>query len=180
MNKTTKGAVAVGAAAVILLGGAGSLAFWNDSVAVPGGAVNSGKLTLDPVAPGQWTLNGTTVANPQAVVLVPGDELAYAGTFVIGAAGDNLEATVDVSGGAAAGDLTNYVDTTVAYAFTGEPGTPVPAAITEENDGDEIDVAVTIDFPFDENNGVADNDSQTKTLNLSEIAIVLTQTDATP
>ncbi|WP_447646051.1 alternate-type signal peptide domain-containing protein [Nocardioides zeae] len=98
MNKTTKGAIAAGSAAVLLLGGAGSLAFWNATADVPGGTVDSGELTLTPAAAGQWTFNGAPIADPGTVTLVPGDELAYTGSYTIGAEGDNLEAGVAVTG----------------------------------------------------------------------------------
>ena len=47
MNKTVKGAFAAGTAAFLLVGGAGSLAYWNDTANVAGSTINSGTLTLD-------------------------------------------------------------------------------------------------------------------------------------
>ncbi len=41
MNKTTKGALAASAAAVLLLGGAGSLAYWSDAETIQGGDVTA-------------------------------------------------------------------------------------------------------------------------------------------
>ena len=43
MNRTTKGAIAAGAAAVLLLGGAGSLAYWSDCQDAAGGTINSAR-----------------------------------------------------------------------------------------------------------------------------------------
>lgn len=175
MNKTTKGAVAVGAAAVLLLGGAGSLAYWNATASVDGGQIEAGELTLTPVADtGEWTFNGTTVADPTAVVVVPGDQLEYTGSYTIGAEGDNLQAGVTVAGGAAAGTLAPFLTTGLAYTID---GTASVATITEDDDGEVLAVDLDISFPF----GTAvDNTSQGTTLDLSALAITLTQTDATP
>ncbi|WZH53510.1 MAG: alternate-type signal peptide domain-containing protein [Nocardioides alkalitolerans] len=174
MQKITKGAIAAGGAAVLLLGGAGSLAFWNATADVPGGAVDSGELTLTPVAAGQWTFNGDPIADPGAVTLVPGDELAYSGTYTIGAEGDNLEADVAVTGGAAAGSLAPYLTTSLDYTVDGADDVD---AITEANDGDVLAVDLAISFPF---GTTADNASQQQTLDLGAVSIALTQTDATP
>ena len=46
MNRSTKGAIAAGAAAVLLMGGAGSLAFWTADGDVDGGTVTAGTLSL--------------------------------------------------------------------------------------------------------------------------------------
>ena len=46
MNKSTKGALAASSAAVLLLGGAGSLAFWSDSQDVGSANITSGELDL--------------------------------------------------------------------------------------------------------------------------------------
>ena len=46
MKKSTKGALAASSAAVLLLGGAGSLAFWSDSQDVGSANITSGELTL--------------------------------------------------------------------------------------------------------------------------------------
>ena len=62
MNKASKGALAALAAGVLLLGGAGSLAFWTDTAEVAGGAINSGELSLTDTTPGtcadaDWVLD---------------------------------------------------------------------------------------------------------------------------
>jgi alternate signal-mediated exported protein len=171
MDKSTKGALAAVAAGLLLAGTAGSLAYWNATGSVDGGDIDSGKLAL--INPGAltWTLNGNPASG--SVVLVPGDELVFSGSFEIDAAGDNLQADVGLSGGGGSGSLAPYVTTDVAATIAGSPVTQV----TEANDGETIDVQATIDFPFGSS---ADNDSQSKTLDLSDIAVTLTQTDATP
>jgi alternate signal-mediated exported protein len=46
MNSTTKGSLAAVVAALLLTGGAGTLAYWNDTENVPGGPISSGQLDL--------------------------------------------------------------------------------------------------------------------------------------
>jgi len=177
MKKSTKSVLAAGAAVVVLTGGAGSLAYWNATADIDGGEVDSGELGLTPVAGGAgWELNGTGIANPQAVVLVPGDVLTYESSYTVVAVGDNLEATLSAEGGDGAGTLAPFLDLDLTATTAGTAVT----AITEDNDGDVLDVALTIDFPFDANGGAPDNASQTETLDLTGVDVVLTQTDATP
>lgn len=173
MNKSTKGLVAAGAAATLLLGGAGTLAYWNATDGIDGGSIDSGSLALLNEA-GTWELNGVSVLDPTTVVLVPGDELEFVGTYEIDATGDNLEATVSVTGGAESGTLADDVTTTTAFTLAGTALTGTDT-IDETNDGETLGVTITIDFPF---GTTADNLSQSSTLDLSAIEVVLTQTDA--
>src|SRR5687767_11072956 len=46
MSKTFKGAGAAIVAGVLLIGGAGSLAYWSDAEGVTGGSISSGELKL--------------------------------------------------------------------------------------------------------------------------------------
>ena len=65
MKRSTKGALAASAAGILLLGGAGSLAFWNATVNVPGAAIASGDLKLStPDCGDGWLLDdGEDYAN---------------------------------------------------------------------------------------------------------------------
>ena len=73
MKKATKGALAVTAAGALLLGGAGTLAYWNDVQGVTGGTISSGHLKLTPGTCDGWKLNNgqhgrsrTTLAEDRA------------------------------------------------------------------------------------------------------------------
>ena len=68
MKKSTKGALAAGGAAVLLLGGAGSLAYWTASGSVPGGSLTSGSMTLSSVTCGSWTYGGVDAGTPTSPV----------------------------------------------------------------------------------------------------------------
>jgi len=76
MNKTIKGSLAAGAAAVLLLGGAGSLAYWTDAADIDGGTITAGTLTLDAGTCGDWTYAaGAAGAGPPAKPFRPRDTL---------------------------------------------------------------------------------------------------------
>lgn len=173
MKKSTKSVLAAGAAVVVLTGGAGSLAYWNATADVGGGEIDSGDLDLTPDGAGVWQLNGTTVADPEAVVLVPGDVLTYAADYTIVAVGDNIEAELTAEGAGGAGTLAPFLD----IDLTATSGGAAVTTIDESNNGDTLTVDLTIDFPF---GAAVDNASKTETLDLSGVSVVLTQTDATP
>lgn len=173
MNKSTKGAIAAGAAAVLLLGGAGSLAYWNADGNLAGGSITAGELKLTAADTGSWTLNGSAVTDIAAVRVVPGDELEYTGTWTIVATGDNLQADLTTTAPTASGGLASHVTTDATFEVEGAAVT----SITDDNDGDELSATIAVDFPF---GSAANNASQGQTLNLTGAGVALTQTDATP
>ena len=172
MKKSTKGAFAAATAAALLLGGVGTLAQWTAEDATPGGIVTSGQLKLTELDAGTWKLNGTSVADIEAVEIVPGDVVTFAASYDITAEGDDLQADVSVNGGIATNNFGEELTAVVTKTIDGETVGP----ITEANNGDDIEVKATFDFPFSS----ATNVSQNKTVNFSDITITLTQTDATP
>lgn len=173
MNKSTKGAIAAGAAAALLLGGAGTLAYWNAEGDLGGGSITAGTLTLTESTAGAWTLNGEAVSDISSVLVVPGDTLVYTGAWTIGASGDNLEAEVSLEGVEATDTLAEFVDIEESYTVG---GTPIADGdtITGDNDGDALEATVTIDFDY---GTTVDNDSQGTTLDLSDASVTLTQLD---
>jgi alternate signal-mediated exported protein len=184
MNKTVKGTFAAGTAAVLLLGGAGSLAYWQDSAQGGARQVDAGAMKLVVSQAGAWELNGAAVANPQAVVAVPGDEFVYTGSYVVTATGDNLKADLDITEGEVTGNLAGATadDTTAAATVTSAFAlgtTPLGAEskVTSKDDGKTLAVKIVIDFPFGD---AADNTSQRQTLNLTDYTVTLTQSDASP
>lgn len=179
MKKSTKGAIAAGAAAVLLMGGAGTLAYWTADGQIAGGPVTSGHLKLEAADTGTWTLNGGPVSSIGTVRIVPGDELEFTGSYTIDAAGDNLQADVAVTGATESGTLAQFVDTELKYTVDGVDGNLVPS-ITEGNDGDILQAVVTVDFPFGTAADNASNVAGGLVLNLADVSVTLTQTDATP
>jgi len=170
MKKSTKGALAAAAAGTLLLGGAGSLAFWNATATVDGSTVNAGSLTLTGADCSDWILdNGEDVPSVALVdSIVPGDQLTKTCTYTITATGDHLRATLGASGGAKTGDLAAAVSVTPSFDVGGNTVTE----ITEANDGDTLTAKIVLDFPY--GTGV-DNDTQGDAVNLSDYVVTATQ-----
>lgn len=168
MKKTTKGALAAGAAAVLLAGGAGTYAAWTaTSPSLQGGNVTTGHLTVTqkPGTTTGWTWVGGA-KDGQAVAatdtIAPGDEVAYTGTYVLGIKGTNLTAKVDVTtanGGSIPQELT-WTSTSSASLTD----------LNETNDGDEITAGGTLKFN-DSAVGTMD-----KTISVGDFQVVLKQT----
>lgn len=99
MNKATKGALAAGAAGILLLGGAGTFALWEDSAGITGGTVSSGDLDLA-MAAGTWAQTATpgTAIDINTFDIVPGDSLTYTTTITATATGDNLQGELKIAG----------------------------------------------------------------------------------
>lgn len=171
MKRSTKGALAASAAGILLLGGAGSLAFWSATVSVPGGTIASGELKLSTPACGDgWLLDAgeATASDPYAPgdQVVPGDVITKVCTFDITALGDHLRATLGVTGGdfAAANALTADLDIAATFQID---AVDIPAEITEANHGDTVTATISVTFDETSLNGTQD---LTATLNAVTIA----------
>ena len=152
MQKSTKGALAASAAAVLLLGGAGSLAYWTDAATVDGGSITSGHLKLTTPSCGGWTIDGGAAFNATTGRVVPGDTLTKVCTFSVDASGDHLKANFTAAAAANTGDSALLSKVTIGATYkvgaTTVSGTAVPVA-----NGDTVTATITVDFPY----GTVDN-----------------------
>jgi len=182
MNKTTKGSLAAGAAAVLLLGGAGSLAFWTDTADIAGTNITSGFMNLtDPDCGEGWLLQGTAYTTQR---LVPGDTLTQTCTFVLEAEGDNLLADFDVEQGTGlTGDprLTPELDLSTRYLVGAtEVGTDLaPPTGVAVVDGDTITIDMEIDWAYGVENNTSNVQGPGLTAALADIVFTATQSNAT-
>ena len=167
MKKSSKGAVAAAAAGVLLLGGAGSLAFWSATDSVAGIGVTAGQLKLSAPTCTGWTFDGSESTPNKAYVpatdkIVPGDVLTQSCDYTITAKGEHLRANLTTSSGGSAGPLNDYLTTpfpTLTYKTPG-PGSSAVAGdpvgnITEAADGSVITAELSVAF-----NSSATNASQ--------------------
>lgn len=204
MNKNVKASIAIAAGVVLLMGGAGSLAYWNDaqSVGAAGSTISAGTLTATP-GTGAWkkSFNGgteTTVTN--LTNIVPGNRLVYTQTFTINATGSDLYFTITPTAGSiVAGSGSN--GTALASALSGATstftvtnnaaatGTTIAPSTTSGvykvgagATPTTITVTWTIDWPFGTapaTNTSGDNAAKAGSVTLSGGAVTLTQV-ATP
>ncbi|MGO4201775.1 alternate-type signal peptide domain-containing protein [Rhodococcus sp. TAF43] len=163
MNKQTKGAIAAGAAALLLAGGAGSFALWSDTESLAGGAIQSGKLTLTTSGTPTWTKGGQSI-DISTYKVVPGDVISYNATATIGASGDNLAAHLKATVPGLTGNELAAKLSAVTTASVG--GTTLPTdedgvAITSANDNQTVNVQVQFTFDAATANQVAQNQSVT-------------------
>jgi alternate signal-mediated exported protein len=186
MKKSTKGALAAGAAGVLLLGGAGSLAYWNDAEDITGKSITSGHLKLNPVGANcdaTWKL-GVTAFTTQ--VLVPGDVLTRHCQYTVSKSGANLSARLNVSApGFAAGSNTTLVsDMTFDADFfydadangSGTPSEVTGGVVNDVADGATVDATLSVTF---NGTGVENNTSNTGTnltATIDKAAVTITQT----
>jgi alternate signal-mediated exported protein len=175
MKKSTKGAIAAAGAGVLLLGGAGTLAFWSDTDTLNGGSLTAGTLELSDVTCGANWLDGVTPVS----ILVPGDTVTKECTGTITLTGDNIEATVTLDDASvataeaafndAAPDLVNGDAVNITAGLTG--GGTITAS-------GPISVTITVEWPF---GTIADNESQgVSTTALDGLVINAVQVDPSP
>jgi alternate signal-mediated exported protein len=157
MKRTTKGALAAGGAAALLLGGAGTLAYWTDTAEVPGATINAGHLDLtDEDCGAGWVLDGGAAFGSQ--LLVPGDELTKTCTYTLDIAGEHftkadftVTAPTDVTGAQA---LVEEIGVATTVELDGTPQATATGVTVA--DDDVITVEMKIEWPY----GTAvDNDS---------------------
>ena len=165
MNKLVKGSVAAAAGIALLMGGAGSLAFWNDSVTVNAGTVSSGTLAITGSTGGAWS--------PTIAKIVPGDTVTYTKQLTVSATGDNLKATVTSNIGTITNNITGSTATSTFVVKTAPGGVVVvPASgVYTLNGAYTIDVTITVTFP----NTVTGTTGQNASVNLSTLAVTVTQ-----
>jgi len=208
MNKLVKGSIAGAAGIILLMGGAGSLAYWNDSAtAGPGAGSNSitaGTLTVTAVNSGSWTKGfynaaGTVVTAPAAVAslaavrVVPGNRLVYTQSFDLVATGDDLYFTIGSTAGAVSAATAGAADValaaqinasgTTAFSVSSVSGGTVVAATTpgtyKVSSNAGTPSTITVTWTVDLPFGASAVDTaQTGAVSLSQGAITVTQVAA--
>jgi alternate signal-mediated exported protein len=144
MNKLVKGAIAGAAGIALLMGGAGTLAYWNDSadVLATGQAIQSGDLSVTPLAApaSVWSVkpwNGsasgsaTTIANIATFKMVPGDVVEYTKSVTLVATGTTLKVQLDLAPNAITVTPANALATELASAASVQFVGALPSGITQ-------------------------------------------------
>ena len=164
MNKLVKGAVAAAAGIALLMGGAGSLALWNDSVTVNAGSVSSGTLKVTAGTAGSWS--------PTIAKIVPGDTVTYTQTINLSATGDNLKATVASNIGAITNNITGSTATSTFVVKNASNVVVTPTAgVYTLNGAYTVEVTITVAFA----SGTTGTTGQNASVNLSTLAVTVTQ-----
>lgn len=165
MNKLVKGSVAAAAGIALLMGGAGSLALWNDSADIDAGTVNSGTLTIASTGDGTW--------DQSLAYIVPGDNITYTETFDVVAVGDNLDAELTSNIASIVDGITGS-DSSTTFTVVDSSNAPVlpVLGVYSFGEGDyTVSVEIVVDFP----SSVSGLTGQGETTDLSNVTITLTQ-----
>lgn len=162
MKKTTTVALTAALGATLLLGGAGTLAFWTDTKTSATQTINSGNLSLGALESGNWKIQNVVGDKKSQLVdlnsntrIVPGDVLTQTVQVPVTLVGENLKANLTVSGPQLVGDnnLKNALSATVVsingQAVNANGSTPAAVALTPTsvNNG-KVPVVISVTFPF--------------------------------
>jgi alternate signal-mediated exported protein len=180
MNRLIKGALAAGTGVVLLLGGAGTLAYWNAETSVDGGTITAGNLTLTNSGSPAWTDQTGTSIDIATFRVVPGDTLTLTQAVTFSATGNNLVGTLSLAGGGVSGDLSAFlsapgvtmtVPATPGVTCSGATCTVTPGAATVSQT-----VTVKVAIPFPKTSSPTDqNGAMQKTASLANLTIRLEQ-----
>jgi alternate signal-mediated exported protein len=179
MRRSTKGALAASAAAALLLGGAGSLAYWNSTQTISGGDIVSGTLTLTQEglqSCTDWTLDavgGATAYTPGTTLVVPGDVITKTCDYTVNASGEHLAASLTMDATSVTGDaeLAGALTASATYTLDGSPVSS-GQAITSLDDGAVVQATISVTFESATSGVVA----QGMTAHLDDIVVGLQQT----
>ncbi|MGX1858008.1 alternate-type signal peptide domain-containing protein [Dietzia sp. NPDC055340] len=165
MKKNTKGAIALGAAALLLAGGAGTYAAWSDEATLDGGVVKSGHLRITEVDGGTWEWADGDDFNPSSDLIVPGDVVQYTAEYRLDVAGDNLVAKLAPNLGGVTGGLNDYLN---VDATSNTDGITLDNITRADN---AKTVSVTVSITFDPETSGEDGMDQSATLAGSTITL---------
>ena len=165
MKKSTKGALAAAAAGTLLLGGAGTYAFWTDTATVDGGDIASGSITLSSVVcADDWTHS----ENDDVVeFIVPGDSITKHCTGTLTLVGEHIGATVDLEAASV-----ESLNGSLGSEVTAEAVMTSPGATVSSPGVHDVEIDINVAFP----DTVTSDSSQTSTASLDELTLTATQT----
>ncbi|MCW2843161.1 MAG: alternate-type signal peptide protein [Nocardioides sp.] len=183
MNKATKGALAAAAAGSLMLGGAGSLAYWTGTQDVTGGSIGSGKLALSapscatnvPLGTHDWQYDGGSAFTIATSKVAPGDTITKVCNMTLTLVGDHVGATLALetasitSDGSALTTLDTELSPTATFKVDGATYAPITAPGTYV-----VQATVTVTFPT-----TGTNSSQDLAAALDDMTLTATQTHDT-
>jgi len=176
MKNSTKGALAAGAAAVLLLGGAGSLAYWQVTQDAGTADIKSGNITLSApdctTASGShdWELDNGDAYVPGTTKIVPGDSISKICDMTLVLTGEHIGANLTFgTAGLTPDGTTLAAELTPSAVFTVDGGAYAP--ITDPGTHD-VRATVTVTFT----GPTATNGSMNGDVNLNAISVVADQT----
>lgn len=176
MERLTKAALATAGAAALLVGGAGTLAFWTAEGSATGTDVTSGTLTLADGACADWELDGGGAVTEG---IVPGDTVTTDCTMALDGTGDHLglsAITVTEPAWTETNALTGALELAVDSATLDGAEVTLPLAESVPVTGPS-DLVVTVAATFPED---AADDTQALTATLEAVTVSVVQDHVVP
>lgn len=179
MNKATKGTFAIAAGIVLLLGGGGSLAYWQGSTQAASQTIQTGQLNVSLTSGATWQVKrGSTTTDITSTIgsfkMVPGDTVVYTVPFQTVANGTNLTASGSINWG---GYSSIPAHLTSASTGTYNSAAISAGAFTVASGTTNGTLVFTLTWPFGTN---ATNDTAAATMNqtwsLGATTVTVTQT----
>lgn len=134
MNKLVKGSLAGSAGIVLLMGGFGTYAVWQNSTAADLGSVGSGSLSIDKVGTPTWTSSAGDWSPTD--LMVPGDTVTETVPLDVTASGKDLKAELSLSG-----VTSTFSGLQITLSYAGKTSTTVTGSGTPTIDYAAADVS---------------------------------------
>ncbi|MCL2455298.1 MAG: alternate-type signal peptide domain-containing protein [Micrococcales bacterium] len=181
MERLTKAAVATGGAALLLLGGVGTVAYWTASGTATGTQISSGNLTVTDGTCGAWQYSAADGGGAVDYV-VPGDTVETTCTLTVSGEGTNLGITADLAAPATFEEtnaLATALGPSLAVSSVELDGVTVPTQGLNLNASGAsphtLTVTLTAQFPYGTSTDPG-NDTQDLTATLSDVTVSVVQT----
>jgi alternate signal-mediated exported protein len=142
-KKVAIAAIAGSVGVALLLGGAGTLAYWTDNSATSQ-EIQSGSLALGTISDEWGIQNGTGAVQAFTGPIVPGDVLTTTVSVPVDVTGQNMKATLDVTDAVVDGDpaLESALQVKVV-SVNGTAGTST--TVTKDS---TVPVVISVTFPY--------------------------------
>ncbi|MCL2466070.1 MAG: alternate-type signal peptide domain-containing protein [Micrococcales bacterium] len=185
MKRLTKAAIATGGAAVLLVGGAGTVAYWTDTATATGTSVTSGDLSVTDGSCGAWDYDDSDEGGT-AGDIVPGDLLVTTCEVTVAGTGTHLGVTAELDASstfdsAAPNPLSTALVLTTSDIAVNGVSVPVDPTqgVSITGTSNTITVTVTAEFPYGTDTSPG-NDTQDLTALLDNVVINVVQTHTPP
>ena len=163
-----KGTAALAVGAGLLLGGGGTLAWWNDSVSAAPGTVVAGDLDVVKAGAGVWKDRGGNTIDVASYKVVPGDKLTFTQDLDVTLVGSKMAANLTASGTGSANGFTSGNVVVSDVVLTDADGDILANPLTTSQD-----VTATITFEFKSDTSARSD--ATASYNLGNVAFNLQQ-----
>ncbi|MFZ4843348.1 alternate-type signal peptide domain-containing protein [Mycetocola saprophilus] len=188
MKKTTTAAIAATLGAALLLGGAGTLAYWTDTKDAQAQTINSGSLELGQIGSANWSVQHVvgntktqpTQVDPSSFRIVPGDVLTTTVNVPVTLTGNDIKASLKVD--QLRWEASSLRDKLSVSVVSIKGQTPVDGAVTLTSTNGQstvnVPVVIAVTYKWDGETPVAANRGEISNSATLQAKYTLTQVAA--